>query len=275
MNREISSFSDLPSSLQARILREVQPADPAAWVHEPIPALGGRAFLDLYRQGDDASVERYLAEVHGLLHPGSARRSDPARTPLMIRPSFRSPLAALGTIARVPLALLVVGVVGIERGSSVDRALRLALVFSLGVIVSAVYTVLARIEARPDGTLIRHFAAGPSSRRYRSGAIERVRLSDADVTNPRWRASAAFIGPLGEQRFRLYLNYWSPHDIALLAGAMGYELFDERAGATRQRTWVAEGAGRTPWRPGTGLLAGVVALSIAACAGLVAAGARL
>ena len=194
---------------------------------------------------------------------------------VLIRPSFSSPQSGLWAIARLPLALLVVALAGLQGvGTTEQRVVRSALVVCIAVVLSAGYMLVARIETRGDGTLVRR--VGGVSRAYPRGSIERVRISDADVTNPRWNASAAFIGPVGQQRFRLYLDYWSPHDIRLLASTLGLEIFDDRTGA--EPRWVS---GRTAaeeqqrWRPTRGLLIALAAIAAVAAAGLVIAGATL
>jgi hypothetical protein len=78
---------------------------------------------------------------------------------------------------------LVGAVTRVQGGTTAELAMRMALVFALATILSAGYMLFARIDARDDGTLVRRFPIGGLSRRYLRGAIERVRMSDADVTS--------------------------------------------------------------------------------------------
>jgi Protein of unknown function (DUF2384) len=74
--RPYQHFTDLPGEMRDQIVSEAAPADPEAWVHQAIPALGGRSFLEaLDSPGGRSTVAEYLTRLQEMTDPGPHQRN--------------------------------------------------------------------------------------------------------------------------------------------------------------------------------------------------------
>lgn len=65
MNRAVR-FQDLPAWAQVSI-KTIQPFNYESWIDEPVPALGGRSVVEVFRCGmeGEAELREYFARVIG------------------------------------------------------------------------------------------------------------------------------------------------------------------------------------------------------------------
>jgi len=67
MPHNYKSFEDLPAGLQKRV-KAIASDDVETWLRNPIPALGGKSFLDQLNEEDGyAKISEYLTNVEGYM----------------------------------------------------------------------------------------------------------------------------------------------------------------------------------------------------------------